>query len=101
MKEKIPSPYADQVRLPDIRTEAQNWSLMQGSGCQRSTSVPSGRCLGVCACATVEYELEESHGANDLDSQAHGCEKGRGGWNGLHLRAPVSGVDAEWQAHEG
>jgi hypothetical protein len=45
--------------------------------------------------------MEESHGANDLDSQARGREKARGGWNGLYLPAPVSGVNAEWQAHEG
>ena len=59
---------------------------------------------GVCASVRVpQWSLnpEEPHGANDLDSQAHRRKKGRGGWNGLHLRAPVSGVDAGWQAHEG
>src|SRR5712671_6921263 len=82
------------VGLPNIKTltDVHGWAPMSGSGCQRSTSTPSGRCLCVCACATVESRLEESHGANDLDSQAHGREKARGGWNGLYLRAPVSGV---------
>src|SRR5882724_5328627 len=43
---------------------------------------------------------EDPHGANDLDSQGQRSEKGRGRWNGLHLRALVS-VKAEWQSHEG
>jgi len=65
-------------RLPGTRKRSSR-------GCQWSTSAPPGRCLGVCACATVEPEPEEPHGANDLDSQARRCEKDRTGWNGLHL----------------
>src|SRR5215469_89063 len=75
---------------------------------QRHSYVASGAHLtfraGVCASACVpqwNLKLEEPHGANDLDSQAHRHEKSRGGWNGLHLPASVSGVDADWQAYEG
>src|ERR1700676_1999448 len=69
--------------------------------CKRNTSGLPGRGLRLCACATVEAEAEEAHGANDLDSQARRRSKGTGGWNGLHLRAPVSGANAERQAHKG
>src|ERR1700688_4268136 len=72
-----------------------------------SSLVASGAHLplraGVCGSARVpQWKLnpEEPYGANDLDSQAQRREKG-GGWNGIHLRAPISGVNAEWQAHEG
>src|ERR1700730_16382308 len=77
------------------------WASKSSAGCGRSTSGPLGRCLRGCACATVGGEPEVSYGTNDLDSQAQRREKGRGGRNGVHLRTPVSGVDAERQAHEG
>src|SRR3984893_7371932 len=91
-----------EVGLPDIRALAEPHTLASVS-----SLVASGAHLplraGVCGSARVpQWKLnpEEPYGANDLDSQAERREKGRGGWNGLHLRAPVSGVDAERQAHE-
>src|SRR5438445_259141 len=87
-------------RLTSVLLEPR-WASISSPGCQRSTSVPSCRCLQVCACAKVNLNPEEPHGANDLDPQAQRCAKGPGGWNGVHLRAPVSGAGADGQAHQG
>src|ERR1700682_784950 len=59
---------------------------------------------GVYAWARVPQWIlkpEDPHGANDLDSQARGREKGRGRWNAIYLRAYLSGIDTGWPAPEG
>src|ERR1700730_13346221 len=81
--------------------EARRWASFSSHSCKGNTAAPPGRCLRLCACATVDTEAEGAQWRKRSGFTSSPAQQRQRRMEGVHLIAPVSGVDAIWQAHEG